>query len=117
MFQRYSRFVSVIGVVLLGGMIACASPAESSTGVEVYALNCQGCHGAMGQGGLASALASPLYLSTHDDTEITQSIREGVPGTMMRAWSVSKGGPLTDKQIADTVAYLRSRGSNTTPVR
>lgn len=117
MSQRFSRFVSVMGMILLGGMIACASPVESPTGAEVYALNCQGCHGAMGQGGLASALASPLYLSAHDDMEITHAIREGVPGTMMRAWSVSKGGPLTDKQIADTVAYLRSRGSITAPVR
>ncbi len=117
MSRRFSRFASVMGVILLGGMIACASPMDSSTGAEVYTLNCQGCHGAMGQGGLASALASPPYLTTRDDSEITRAIREGVPGTVMRAWSVSKGGPLTDKQIADTVAYLRSRGSMATPAR
>ena len=35
-------------------------------------------------------------------------IRGGIPGTEMPAWWNEYGGPLTDQQIAELVAYVRS---------
>jgi mono/diheme cytochrome c family protein len=35
-------------------------------------------------------------------------IRSGIPNTQMPAWSVDFGGPLTDEDIRDTVALMRS---------
>ena len=39
-------------------------------------------------------------------------IAGGVSGTSMPAWSLDFGGPLTDEQIRQLVAYLRSLQSS-----
>jgi mono/diheme cytochrome c family protein len=42
------------------------------------------------------------------DSVFFSVIRSGVPGTQMPAWSVDFGGPLTDEDVRDLVAMLRS---------
>lgn len=98
------------GMVLLiaGFLMGCNS---GPPGAELYTLNCAGCHGTAGKGGLATALSVPAYLNSHDATSMTRSTREGIPNTAMRAFSKANGGALTDEQIALIVLYLRSTRS------
>jgi cytochrome c oxidase cbb3-type subunit 3/ubiquinol-cytochrome c reductase cytochrome c subunit len=66
----------------------------------LYKQNCAACHGEGGQNGAAIALASPVYLATAGVTNIQKATAEGVPHSMMPAFSTKNGGPLTDRQIA-----------------
>ncbi len=77
-------------------------------GTEIYAEQCASCHGAQGEGGVGPALNDrDLLKSTHDDVFFSL-VRSGVPGTQMPAWSVDFGGPLTDEDVRDVVAFMRA---------
>ena len=77
-------------------------------GDEVYQEQCASCHGAQGEGGVGPALNDrDLLKSTHDDVFFSL-VRSGVPGTQMPAWSVGFGGPLTDEDVRDVVAFMRA---------
>ena len=60
------------------------------------------------QGVIAPALNSQQFLGAVTDEQIQGIIAGGVPGTAMPAWLNEYGGPLTDQEIAEVVAYLRS---------
>lgn len=80
-------------------------------GREVYATHCALCHGATGEGYLADnapALANPDFLDAASDAYLRAAIEEGRPGTPMSAWASSRGGPLTDDDITNIIALLRS---------
>ena len=87
--------------------------------------NCAGCHGAEGVGGQkdytltdadgefvaqvnwrAPALNTVLLRISRE--ELTEILVYGRPGTPMPAWGVKGGGPLTDQQIMELVAYIDS---------
>lgn len=94
--------------VLLFAFAAQTTRADDPPGAKLYATYCAACHGAGGKGGFAPALGSEKYLNEKDDAAITQATREGIVAKGMPAWGQSKGGALTDDQIGDIVAYLRS---------
>jgi mono/diheme cytochrome c family protein len=66
----------------------------------LYAQNCAGCHGANGKNGAAISLANPIYLALAGTQNVTRATAEGVPNTAMPPFAQSKGGMLTDRQIA-----------------
>jgi mono/diheme cytochrome c family protein len=66
----------------------------------LYSKNCAGCHGTDGKGGVAIALADPIYLAIADDATISRIATNGVPGTSMPAFAQHSGGMLTDDQVA-----------------
>lgn len=87
--------------------------------------DCAACHGPAGSGGVAEtallndrgefveqvnwqapALDTVLYRYSED--EVFDIIMYGRPSTPMPAWGSEGGGPLTDQQLTDVVAYLRS---------
>ena len=76
-----------------------------ASGAQLWGLNCAACHGLNGQGVSAPALNSPSSTPVSTQPGI---IRGGVPGTAMPAWWNEYGGPLTDQQITEIVAYIRS---------
>lgn len=82
--------------------------AAVDAGREIYAQQCAVCHGPQGEGIDAPALNSKALLSSTQDEQLFSIIRSGVPGTAMPAWSQAFGGPLTDEQIRQVVAFLRS---------
>lgn len=88
--------------------LAAQQRALTRGGDQLYGLNCASCHGANGEGVAAPALNSKEFLSSATDQQIHGIIAGGVPGTEMPAWWNEYGGPLTDQQIAEIVAYLRS---------
>ena len=96
-------------------------------GLDVY-LNkakCVSCHGPNGVGGAASytllndsgdyvaavqwkapALNTVLY--RFSEAEVNNILEYGRPPSPMPAWGSLGGGPLSDQQLLDVIAYLRS---------
>jgi mono/diheme cytochrome c family protein len=88
--------------------------------------NCAGCHGDKGVGGItpqftlndaagkfkagvywfAPALNTVLLRFSKD--EVKDILTYGRPGTPMPAWGTAGGGPMTDQQLDDLLAYLQS---------
>lgn len=77
-------------------------------GAEIYAANCESCHGTEGTGAVAPAIGSVEFLLSVDDTQIEQLISVGVPGTEMVAYSLDYGGLLTSAEVDAVTTYLRS---------
>lgn len=77
-------------------------------GESLYADQCAACHGLEGQGGVGPALKDRTVLKNTPDQIFFSVIRSGVPNTQMPSWSVDFGGPLTDEDIHDLVAFLRA---------
>ncbi|MGH9184012.1 MAG: c-type cytochrome [Acidimicrobiales bacterium] len=94
------------------------------TGDNLQALNCAGCHGSEGVGGVAPfnrtlpngdiepvewrAPALNTVLLRHSREEVTFILTFGRPGTPMPAWGVEGGGPLNEQQVQNLVDYLES---------
>jgi mono/diheme cytochrome c family protein len=86
-------------------------PDAAAAGAEVFRTNCATCHGPQGHGdGPAGQSLEPkprnlasIQAAAEDDF-LFWRIREGKPGTSMVAWK----GILTDEQIWQTVAFIRT---------
>jgi ubiquinol-cytochrome c reductase cytochrome c subunit len=80
-----------------------------SDGNALFQKNCSGCHGTNATGGgEGPTLNSKGFLTGTTDAQAALLITGGVSGSQMSAWSIDYGGSLTDQQINDLVAYLRS---------
>ncbi len=77
-------------------------------GKSLFSIYCTVCHGTSGEGISAPALNEKSFLISASDERIFSLIGSGVPETEMPAWSQRFGGPLTDQQINQIVAFLRS---------
>jgi cytochrome c oxidase cbb3-type subunit III len=96
-----------------------AAPTTSATGGKaLYDRYCAVCHGLDGHtvvGVTAPSLNNQALLSVVDDTFLHQSIALGRPGAntdnhpanKMSIYSQPLGGPLSDDEIAQIVAYVR----------
>ena len=108
-------------LILVAGLAACGSPGRRTAETRVirptevtdfrvlYGQNCSGCHGIDGQGALAVAIGSPVYLAIADDATIRRVIEQGRPGTAMPAFGQTAGGLLTDAQVDILVRGMRER--------
>jgi mono/diheme cytochrome c family protein len=65
----------------------------------LYSTNCLACHGNAKIIGPSISMSNPVYLSVAPKDVMRKVIAEGVPGTMMPAYSNAVGGMLTDEQI------------------
>jgi putative heme-binding domain-containing protein len=83
--------------------------AATADGERLYNQNCTACHGASGGAGeigpaiLNNNMSEPLR-GELNDFQIVNTIRTGVPGTVMPAWT----GKLNDDDILKVGAYLHS---------
>lgn len=77
-------------------------------GEAIYQKQCASCHGVEGNGGVGPALNNRVLLKNTFDNAFFSIIRSGVPNTQMPAWGIEFGGPLTDEDIRDLVAYIRN---------
>ena len=87
----------------------------AAQGADLFDSSCSGCHGEAGIGGIAPAVGSRDFLDLADDTQISQLIAHGMPGSEMVAYSIDLGGPLTSAQIAAIATYLRSLEAEAAP--
>lgn len=86
-------------------------PDAAAAGAEVFKTNCESCHGPQGHGdGPAGAALDPAPKNLPDlaaqvgDDFLYWRINAGKEGTAMVAWK----GILTDEQIWQTVAFIRT---------
>lgn len=86
----------------LQALPAAPTGGDAGRGAVIYNDSCKKCHGDPTQRGTAPHLANPVFLSLAQDAFIAHAIRSGRPGTPMEAFTLS------DPQIADVIAYLRS---------
>lgn len=123
--EDYSRYIQIgfgLIIILIAGLtlylfkenerLASAAEEFNSERVQrgklLYTAQCQSCHGTDGEGGLGPALNNKQVLDNTPDNVFFSVVRSGVPNTQMPAWSVEYGGPLTDEDVRDIVALLRS---------
>jgi mono/diheme cytochrome c family protein len=108
--------VAVLQMYLLlePGRIEAARAAERAraqeAGRQLYADNCTACHGQNGEGkvGVGPALNARDLLTTTPDETLYGLTNTGVPGTLMPAWGQAHGGPFTDEQVQQVVAFMRA---------
>jgi mono/diheme cytochrome c family protein len=90
---------------------------DPTNGANLFVENCAVCHGPQGQGRIGATLAKD-WPSFRPDLQVKETIVSGIQGSVMPAWSTSKGGPLDDGQINDITAYImtwESTGAALTP--
>ena len=108
-------------LILVAGLASCGSPGRRAAETPIirpsevtdfrvlYGQNCSGCHAIDGQGALAVAIGSPVYLAIADNATIRRVVEQGMPGTAMPAFGQSAGGLLTDAQIDILVGGMWER--------
>jgi len=91
-----------------------AQPAPQAAiprGEALYARMCAVCHGQNGEGykaDRAPALGHPDFLDAVSDDFLRTAILEGRRATTMSAWGRERGGPLTQKDADDLIAFMRT---------
>lgn len=85
---------------------------DANRGKVLYLKNCAVCHGDEARGRLGPTLKKD-FPGIRVDLFLKETISNGVDGSVMPAWSRAKGGPMTDAEIDDVVAYVRSLGRPT----
>lgn len=90
-----------------GGRLATG---DRRRGMELFARSCAGCHGVAGRGGVAPELANPTFQQAASDDFIVTTIRNGRQATIMPAFQRTGAAGLSDAEIADLLAYIRSLG-------
>lgn len=102
---------------LIPMLLLVASPALASDAAQIYATTCASCHGptAAGDGPAAASLqpkpadlTDPAFWASRDDAQIEKVIREGGPAVGKSPLMGAFGAGLTDQQLKDLVAYLKS---------
>lgn len=85
-----------------------ARPEDQMDFATLYKTNCQGCHGADGQNGVAMDLANPEYQALVDDATLKRTITGGQAGSRMPGFARSAGAALTGEQIDAIVKGMRA---------
>src|SRR5262252_947463 len=109
--NRRATSLALLACLTALGCLGCEAPgkpvhAEVSRPDDVldfrtlYAQNCAACHGKDGKGGATLPLANPVYLTVARADNIQQITATGVAGTSMPPFARSRGGTLSDHQIA-----------------
>jgi ubiquinol-cytochrome c reductase cytochrome c subunit len=77
-------------------------------GRSLFVAYCSVCHGKQGEGVDGPPLNDKQFLAETSDQTIFSLIGSGVPGSEMPAWDQSYGGPFTDQQVRQLVAFIRN---------
>src|SRR5712692_3404029 len=95
--------IIVVAVLLLCSVAARAqNQTDLAGGKATFRSNCAFCHGLTGGGGRGPALSSGRFVHGSTTDDISNVIRNGVPGTTMPAFEFEKN------ELDDLIAYVRS---------
>jgi cytochrome c oxidase cbb3-type subunit 3 len=93
---------------LVNGRAQTSVPEEQiALGAQLYAENCAVCHGASGEGRAGATLAKD-WPSIRPELTVRTIIEQGVPGSVMPAWSQEYGGPFNSSEIDALLTYILS---------
>lgn len=101
--MRFTRTTAITAGVFALVMGAPAHAGDIFNGKEVYELHCEGCHGADGasfEPGVPDFTRGESLFAP--DSELVQRLREG------SAMKPSFRGLLTDEELRDVIAYVRT---------
>ena len=88
-------------------------PQAIMVGRQLFAgYNCAGCHSAYAGGGMGPNLRDTVWIYGGSDAQLFSTIAEGRPNGMP-AW----GSKVAEDQIWQIIAYLRTLGTNSEPVK
>jgi mono/diheme cytochrome c family protein len=103
MIKTYQKTGLLLAAVLFSSVFALANASDIFNGREVYELHCQTCHGMDGQaiepGVPDFSLGEGLFAP---DVDLVQRLRDG--GGHLPSYR----GLLTDDELRDVVAYIRT---------
>lgn len=85
-----------------------AAAPDAGRGRKLFEESCAACHSVTGKGGDGPWLGGPGFQETYSDARIGHTIKYGRADTLMNPFGRNAGGDLTDEQISDVVAYLRT---------
>ncbi len=80
---------------------------DPSQGAVIFQSNCAACHGEQAQGGFGWPLAK-TWPGNDPPAYLRSVISDGIDGSVMPAWSLQSGGPLSEQAVADVAAYILS---------
>lgn len=110
--------VTLFGILLLlmaWVSLVYAQGGDPQRGARLYAENCAMCHGPTGQGRVGPQL-SKNFPGINVGAALKQIISNGVKGSVMPAWAQANGGPLSEQDIDDIIAYIGTWGGVSVPV-
>lgn len=88
---------------------AVAGQMNAALGAPIYLENCSLCHGIEGQGVEAPPLRNNQFVQTGALQDVYVTIANGrFNEEIMPAWLQADGGPLTDAEIYNVIAYIRT---------
>jgi putative heme-binding domain-containing protein len=79
--------------------------ADLARGEKLFQVHCGRCHGAKGEGSRGPSLTRPKLSRAPDDAALVKVIQEGIRGTEMPG-----AGAMSDREMQQTAAYVRSLG-------
>src|SRR4051812_33189770 len=85
---------------------------RGNAGGTLFTATCSGCHGTPDLMGRAPWLFDQKWLDATDDDKIATTIRRGVPEKGMVGFTPEQ---LSDQQILQLIAYIRTAGANLKP--
>ncbi len=80
---------------------------DPNAGALLYDENCALCHGENGEGRIGATLAKD-WPAIRPDLDVKNTINRGVQGSYMPPFSQENGGPLTEGDINNLVAFVLS---------
>lgn len=116
MHMRRSWWIalSLLLCLTVVGVVSAQEGGDVERGGELFVENCAVCHGTDGQGRIGAALDE--FPGIDPGAAMRQTIANGIDGSVMPAWSEDRGGPLTDQDIDDIVAYIALAIGGTEPI-
>lgn len=78
-----------------------------TAGRSLFSENCALCHGEDGGGVDGPALNDKSFLLNTPDNRMFSVISSGIPSSVMPAWNQVFGGPFTNQQVNELVAFIR----------
>src|SRR5712675_308645 len=81
------------------------SHADLANGEKLFKNHCALCHGPSGEGGRGPMLTRAKLSRAPDDTALVKVIEDGIRGTEMPS-----AGSMSEREVRQTAAYVRSLG-------